>query len=73
MSNKRDYKYVSCFDGVWRLTKRNYRRFLERAASGKMWDLNDFGVQVVPNIDLNASDMNWQEAQYLLQELPARD
>jgi hypothetical protein len=36
---KREYVYVTCMSAVFRLTTRNYTRFLRRAAQGKEWSL----------------------------------
>lgn len=58
-------KLVTCMGGVWKLSDRNYKRYLRQVASGKEWNLNDFGRNL-GFIDLNVTDIEPEAAQDLL-------
>lgn len=59
-------QFVSCYGGIWRLSDRAFKRFLKNAAAGQPWNLNDYGKMVVPQTDMNATDLTAEQAQEIL-------
>lgn len=60
-------RYVSCMGLLVRMTEKSYVRFLEAAASGKEWDVRDYGA--VLGAIHNATDMTAAQAGERLQEM----
>jgi hypothetical protein len=61
-----EYKYVANFGCLFRLTKANYLKFLQQAARGGDWDLNNYG-SYIGQIDCRATDLTPENFQQLLE------
>lgn len=63
-------RYVNWFGMLWRMSDRNFKRYLRRGAAGKGWDLDDFGTHV-GSIDFHSTDANQQSFEDKLEDLRA--
>lgn len=64
---RRDSMYVSNMGGVWRLSRRAYRRLMRAIADGESFDLDTYGKMVVTSIDNDVTDMEPDEARAVLE------
>ncbi len=60
-------RYVTCMGELWRLSERAYRRMLKDTVDGCAADLSGYGKRL--GLVKNVTDLNAEEAEYLLREL----
>ncbi len=64
---KRKHVFVTQYGGIWRMTRRNYIRFLKKASVGNGYDLDEFGVYI-GEIGCDPLDMTEKQFSELLKQ-----
>lgn len=49
---------VNSFGGIYRISKKNFQRFLEDSYRGKETELNQYGGKFIGYVDVNITDLN---------------
>lgn len=57
-------RYLTSYGRIWRVTERNYKRFLKDVADGKLWDLDDYGKPIGDAISV--TDIDCEQAEDML-------
>jgi hypothetical protein len=63
-------KYVSQMGAIYALTDANYREVFKRIVSDKYFELGQMGKLVVPDVDVDITDISLPEATEILNSLP---
>ena len=56
-------KYITDFNGIYRISNRNWQRFLKATASGLEAYLEDFGAKQIGIVERDISDFTQEQAQ----------
>jgi hypothetical protein len=61
------YVYVTCMGTLWRVGRRNWKRFLRDFLAGEQPDLDDYGTMLAIHME-NVTDLCAEWAQDLLDD-----
>lgn len=63
------YVYFILWDDVWRISRRNWKRFLQHVASGAQWNVEDFRAKRIGETS-SITDLDAETAAGMLEDLP---